>query len=100
MIDNQICLQIQIGKYYFLNISKSNICTFDAFALVRGHWDIENHLHWHLDVTFREDDCHARKGNAPENLSILRKLALQIIKEQDDKLSIKKRKLKAAYDID
>ena len=68
-------------------------------SLVRGHWGIENHLHWHLDVTFKEDASRARKGNAPENLSTLRKLALQIIKEQKDKLSMRKRRLKAAYDI-
>jgi predicted transposase YbfD/YdcC len=69
-------------------------------ALVRGHWGIENQLHWHLDVTFREDDCRARKDYAPENLSTLRKLALQIISEQTDKLSLKKRRLKAAYDME
>jgi len=68
-------------------------------SLVRGHWGIENHLHWHLDVTFKEDASRARKGNAPENLSTLRKLALQIIKEQKDKLSMRKRRLKAAYNI-
>ena len=47
-------------------------------ALVRGHWSIANHLHCHLDVTFKEDDARVRKGNAPENLSTLRKPALQI----------------------
>jgi predicted transposase YbfD/YdcC len=56
-------------------------------------------LHWHLDVTFREDACRARKGYAVENLSLLRKLALQIIREDDSKLSLKKRRLKAAYDL-
>jgi predicted transposase YbfD/YdcC len=68
-------------------------------ALVRGHWSVENQLHWHLDVTFREDACRARNGYAPENLSTLRKLALQIVKEHNDSLSLKKRRLKAAYDI-
>jgi predicted transposase YbfD/YdcC len=67
-------------------------------ALVRGHWAIENQLHWHLDVTFKEDDSRVRTGNAPENLSTLRKLALQIISSQKDKLSLRKRRLKAAYD--
>jgi predicted transposase YbfD/YdcC len=43
-------------------------------------------------VTFLEDSCRARKGNAPENLATLRKLALQIIAEYDDKLSLKKEK--------
>ena len=68
-------------------------------ALARGHWGIENHLHWHLDVTFREDACRARKGYAAENLSTMRKFALQILKEHDDKLSLKKRRVKAAYDL-
>jgi len=52
-----------------------------------------------LDVTFKEDASRARKGNAPENLSTLRKIALQIIKDQNDNLSLSKRRLKAAYDI-
>ncbi|MDO4729305.1 MAG: ISAs1 family transposase, partial [Bacteroidota bacterium] len=61
---------------------------------------IENKLHWHLDVTFREDMCRARTGFSAENLSVLRKLALQMIKNQKDKLSLKKRRLKAAYNTD
>ena len=83
-------------------------------ALVRGHWSIvrrcsltiENQLHWHLDVTFtcaersrsKEDASRTRKGNAPENLATIRKLALQIITAQNDKLSLKKRRVMAAYD--
>jgi len=66
-------------------------------ALVRGHWSIENQLHWHLDVTFKEDASRARTGNTPENLSTLRKLALQIIAAQNDKFSLKKRRVMAAY---
>ena len=68
--------------------------------LTQGHWGIENHLHWHLDVTFGEDACRARKGHAPENLSTLRKLALQILRQRKDKLSLKKRRVKAAYDVE
>jgi hypothetical protein len=55
-------------------------------------------LHWHLDVTFREDASRIRTGNAPENLSTLRKLALQLVSNKNDKLSLKKRRMKAAYD--
>lgn len=47
---------------------------------VRGHWGIENSLHWVLDVCFREDECRVRSGNAPENLAILRRLSLNILK--------------------
>ncbi|OAV70588.1 Transposase [Bacteroidales bacterium Barb4] len=69
-------------------------------APVRGHWGIENQLHRHLDVTSREDVCRAGKVHAAENLSTVRKLALQIIREQTDKLSLKKRRLNAAYNIE
>ena len=84
-------------RYYISDEEGLSAAYFNA--LVRGHWGIENHLHWHLDVTFKEDACRARTGHAPENLSTLRKLALQIIKDQKDKLSLRKRRLKAAYDI-
>ena len=80
-------------------ISSENELKANCFnALARGHWGIENHLHWHLDVTFKEDTSRARTGYAPENLSTLRKLALQIISGQKENLSLRKRRLKAAYD--
>jgi len=63
------------------------------------HWGIENQLHWHLDVTFKEDACRARTGNAPENLTTVRKFALQIISNANDRLSMKKRQYKAALDF-
>lgn len=66
------------------------------YALARGHWSIENQLHWHLDVTFGEDASRARKGYAAQNLSLLRKLALQGIKEHNDKRSLKRRMACAA----
>jgi hypothetical protein len=52
-----------------------------------------------LDVTFKEDTCRARKGFAPQNLSVIRKLALQIIANAKDKFSLKKRLYRAALDI-
>ncbi|MBS9768425.1 MAG: ISAs1 family transposase [Flavobacteriaceae bacterium] len=82
-------------RYYISNEESENASYYNA--LVRGHWSIENQLHWHLDVTFREDKCRARAGFSAENLSSLRKLALQIIKSANDKLSLKKRRLKAGY---
>lgn len=64
--------------------------------LARGHWGIENQLHWHLDVTFHEDACRARKGYAALNLSTLRKLALQIVRAHSDKRSVRKRIFRAS----
>lgn len=74
------------------------------YELARGHWAIENNLHWHLDVTFKEDDSRVRTGYAPQNLSMIRKLALQIIKNHQDsgkkKRSLKKKLFIAAMDPD
>lgn len=85
-------------RYY---ISDENVQKAAYYqSLVRGHWSIENHLHWHLDVTFNEDQCRARTGNAPENLSLIRKLSLQIISNAKDKLSLKKRQYKAAINTE
>ena len=85
-------------RYYISNENVTNASYY--YALSRGHWGIENQLHWHLDVTFKEDFCRARKGNAPENLSTVRKFALQIISNATDKFSLKKRQYKAALDIE
>ena len=67
---------------------------------IRAHWGIENRLHWHLDVTFREDHCRARKAYAAQNLNAIRKLTLAIVSQRKDKLSIRKRLFTAALNID
>lgn len=82
---------------YYISDEKENSAIYFCL-LVREHWIIENQLHWHLDITFKEDACRARVGYASQNLSVLRKMALHIISEQKDRLSIKKRPYKAALD--
>ena len=69
-------------------------------SYIRGHWGIENRLHWHLDVTSREDHCRALKEYAATNLNTIRKLALAIVSQQKDKLSIRKRFFTADLNID
>ena len=69
-------------------------------AYIRCHWGIENRLHWHLDVTFREDHCRARKAYAAQNLNTIRILALAVVSQREDKLSIQKRLFTAALNID
>lgn len=49
-------------------------------AAIRSHWGIENRLHWALDVVFRADDCRVRVGHAPENLAIIRHVALNLLR--------------------
>jgi len=64
----------------------------------RTHWSIENSCHWVLDVAFREDDHRLREGHAPENMSLVRKMALAMLKRADDKMGIKNKRLKAGWD--
>jgi predicted transposase YbfD/YdcC len=66
---------------------------------VRGHWGVENKLHWVLDVWFREDQSRARAGHAAENLATLRRLALNLLKrEKTKKRGIKGKQLNASWD--
>ncbi len=51
-----------------------------ALKCVRAHWSVENGLHWHLDVTFREDDCRVNAENAAENLTVVRHIALNLLR--------------------
>lgn len=70
-----------------------------AASAVQTHWQIENNVHWVLDVAFREDECRIRKGYGAENLSTLRRIALNLLKkEQSVKVGIKNRRLKAGWD--
>jgi predicted transposase YbfD/YdcC len=66
------------------------ICSFEPDVkrlaeAVRGHWAVENNLHWVLDVTYREDASQKRKDNAPINFSVIRKFALNLLKKDKTK---------------
>ena len=65
----------------------------------RCHWSIENKLHWTLDVTFREDACRTRKDHAPANLALIRKIALNLIRQDNTKIPLKRKRLKASIDL-
>lgn len=66
---------------------------------VRGHWGIENRLHWSLDVTFGEDQSRVRKDHGPTNLGMLRRLALSILQQDTSaKDSLRGRRLRAGWD--
>jgi len=80
-------------------ISSFDTIPEDFINIIRGHWSIENHLHWVLDVIFREDSARARTDNSPLNLNILRKIALATLKNISlGRLSIHKKMMKAARD--
>lgn len=71
-------------------------------ALIRGHWSIENQLHWCLDVIFGEDGSRARKDNSPLNMNVLRKTALRLIKGVylGKRISLQKKRYMAALNPD
>jgi predicted transposase YbfD/YdcC len=66
--------------------------------VARTHWGIENQLHWVLDVAFDEDAARSRKDNAPQNLALIRKIALNLLRQHPDKGSIKGKIKRAAWD--
>jgi predicted transposase YbfD/YdcC len=69
-------------RYYLSSLA----CDITRFAkAVRGHWGVENQVHWHMDVSFGEDQSRARTGHAAENLATLRRLALNMLKRETTK---------------
>lgn len=68
---------------------------------VRSHWQLENGMHWVLDFAFREDDSRLRKGHDAQNFAILRRIALNLLKQdKTTKLGAKNKRLKAAWNHD
>jgi predicted transposase YbfD/YdcC len=86
-------------RYYIS--SRKNLPAEAALDAARKHWGIENELHWVLDVTFREDECRVRAGNAAQNFAVMRHISLNLLKSvKDCKLSIRLRRMRAAWDQD
>ena len=86
-----------VERRYYLSSLPLDVATFAR--AVRGHWGVENKLHWVLDVCFREDQSRARAGYAAENLATLRRLALNLLKrETTKKRGIKGKQLNAGWD--
>ena len=84
-------------RRYYLSSLKLGVETFAR--AVRGHWGVENKLHWVMDVCFGEDQSRARAGYAAENLATLRRLALNLLKrEKTKKRGIRGKMLNASWD--
>ena len=71
-----------------------------AGAAVRGHWAIENELHWTLDVVFKDDQSRLRKGHGAKNMAIVRHFAINLARNASDKRSVKSRRKVAGWDTD
>ncbi|MGK0173261.1 MAG: putative transposase YbfD/YdcC [Gammaproteobacteria bacterium] len=76
-------------KRHFISARSSDVASVSK--AVRGHWGIENSLHWVLDVTYREDESIIRRGYGAEVLSVLRRLTLNLLKQNiTSKASLKR----------
>ena len=84
-------------RYYLCSLRRNG----SQFAdVVRGHWAIENTLHWSLDMTYREDESRVRDRNFAQNLSWIRRLTLSLIKQHPGKESYAMKRRMAAWSVD
>ena len=82
-------------RYY---ISSAPLTAARAAEAVRGHWRIENSLHWVLDVVFKEDQSRLRKGHGARNMAVVRHFALNLVRQAADPRSIKLRRKVVGWD--
>lgn len=83
-----------VKRYY---LSSARLSAERFASAVRSHWAIENSLHWVLDVTFDEDAARNRKDNGPENLAILRRLTLNLLRTSRPKLPISRKRKRSGW---
>ena len=87
-VERRYCISSRVGE-----------CAQTIGVLARNHWSVENNPHRMLDVAFGEDDCRVRIGNAAENLSRVRRVALILLKrEKSRKLGVKSKRKKAGWE--
>ena len=85
-------------RYYLTSLAPDAAVIADR---IRGHWGIENRLHWVLDMAFDEDRCRIRRGHGPDNFALLRKIAVNLLKaEKTCKRGIEGKRKQAAWNHD
>src|SRR5215216_1718391 len=92
--ERQIGTKTSQKTRYFITSRTADARAFAA--RVRGHWQIENQLHWRLDVILAEDDAHIRVNHGPENMAVLRHMAINLLKHEPSPISIQSKRLQAA----
>ncbi len=87
-----------VEQRYFINSIPAQAKRFAT--AVRGHWGVENRLHWRLDVLFNEDASRIRKGHAPAIMTTIRHLAMNLFEQEASKLRLSQKRRKAAWNDD
>ncbi len=94
--ERRIGAKIETETAYYISSLEADAA--QLLDITRSHWSIENSLHWVLDLTFREDESRMRLGNSPQNMNVLRQLALNILKSSSSKGSLRQKRYRAALD--
>jgi predicted transposase YbfD/YdcC len=94
--ERQVGTDIERKTRYFISSRPADSHLFAQ--RVRSHWHIENKLHWRLDVIMDEDTAHIRVNHGPENMAVVRHIALNLLKHESSKISIQSKRLRAACD--
>jgi predicted transposase YbfD/YdcC len=98
MVENETVRDGKLSIEYRYYIMSRRLSARKFAEAVRGHWSIENQLHWQLDVTFHEDQCRIRRGHADANFSALRRMALSLLKNNHSlKVGVKNKRLAAGW---
>jgi predicted transposase YbfD/YdcC len=91
--------QMDTTTRYFISSWQASAQAF--LQAIRDHWQIENGLHWVLDIAFREDDSRIRKDHAPQNMTLIRHIALNLLKQDTSaKVGIATKRQRAGWDND
>lgn len=93
--ERRIGTKVEQETHYYIHSGSNDVRTFATY--VRGHWQIENGLHWRLDVVLNEDNAHIRVSHGPENMAVLRHIALNLLlSERTMKAGVQSKRLRAA----
>lgn len=96
--ERRVGQKVSVEVRYFLSSLRGS--ARQMLQAVRAHWGIENRLHWVLDVQMHEDACRIRKDHAPENMSLVRHLCLNLLRQDpESKVGVKNRRHRAGWDM-